>query len=81
MLVFSSKKNSFNDFILKNESAAYNLHSIGAVEFLHSLRVDLTSKLEHYVNQNLENILLQHFTTQSVSNMSRTSSSKIGCYD
>lgn len=64
-------------FILKNESAAYNLHSIGAVDFFNSLRADLTPELERSVDQILENILSQHFTTQSVSNMSRTSSSKI----
>lgn len=73
----TKKKLHFHDFTLKNESAAYNLYSIGAVDFFNSLRTDLTPELERYVDQILENILSQHFTTQSVSNMSRTSSSKI----
>ena len=72
----SPKRNFLNDFLRKNESAAYNLHSIGAVEFFNSLRADLTPELERYIDQILENILSQHFITQSVSNMSRTSSSK-----
>ncbi|UJR37939.1 hypothetical protein I4U23_030624 [Adineta vaga] len=58
----------------KNESAAYNLHSIGAVEFFNALRIDLTPELERRVDQILDNILSQHFITQSVSNISRASS-------
>ncbi|CAF3018794.1 unnamed protein product [Rotaria sp. Silwood2] len=77
---FSSppKRDVVLDIILqlsKNESAAYNLHSIGAVDFLNALRIDLTPELERRVDQILENILSQHFTTQSTSNLSRSNSS------
>ena len=53
---------------MKNESAAYNLHSIGAVDFFNALRVDLTPELERRIDEILENILSQ-------SNLSRSSSS------
>jgi hypothetical protein len=46
------------------------------VDFLNSLRVDLTPELERYVDQILENILSKHFITQSTTNLSRTSSSR-----
>ena len=61
----------------QNESAAYQLHSIGAVNFLNALRADLTPELERAVDEILENILSQHFVTSSVSNLSRSSSSRI----
>jgi hypothetical protein len=56
---------------IKNESAAYNLHSIGAVEFFNALRSDLTPELERQVEQILENILSQ----QSTLFLSRSNSS------
>lgn len=61
---------------MKNESAAYNLHSIGAVEFFNALRLDLTPDLERRIDQILENILSQHFISQSTSNLNRSHSSK-----
>ncbi|CAF4830530.1 unnamed protein product [Rotaria sp. Silwood1] len=72
------KRDIVLDIILKlskNESAAYNLHSIGAVDFLNALRIDLIPELERRVDQILENILSQHFMTQSTSNLSRSNSS------
>lgn len=60
----------------QNESAAYHLHSIGAVNFFNSLRIDLTPELERCVDEILENIVSQHFTTSPVSNLSRSESSK-----
>lgn len=60
----------------QNESAAYHLHSIGAVNFFNSLRVDLTPELERDVDEILENILSHHFVTSPVSNLSRSSSSE-----
>ncbi|CAF4424055.1 unnamed protein product, partial [Adineta steineri] len=56
-------------------SAAYYLHSIGAVDFFNALRIDLTPELERRVDEILENILSQHFITEATSNISRTSSS------
>ncbi len=46
------------------------------MDFFNALRIDLTPELERRVDQILENILSQHFMTQSVSNLSRSSSSK-----
>lgn len=60
---------------IKNESAAYNLHSIGAVDFFNALRIDLTPELERLIDQILDNILSQHFITPSTSSISRSSSS------
>jgi hypothetical protein len=45
------------------------------VDFFNALRADLTPELERRVEQILENILSQHFMTQSTSNLSRSSSS------
>ena len=61
-------------FFSQNESAAYHLHSIGAVNFFNSLRVDLTPELERSVDEILENILSQHFSTTPTSNLSRSDS-------
>ncbi|CAF3588391.1 unnamed protein product, partial [Adineta steineri] len=71
------KRDAVLDIVLKlskNESAAYNLHSIGAVDFFNALRIDLTPELERRVDGILENILSQHFVTEATSNISRTSS-------
>ncbi|CAF1410192.1 unnamed protein product [Rotaria magnacalcarata] len=70
------------DIILKlskNESAAYNLHSVGAVDFFNSLRVDLTPELECRVDQILENILAQHSITQSSSSSNLSRSNSTSC--
>ena len=59
---------------MKNDSAAYNLCSIGAIEFFNALRVDLTPELERLADQILGNILSQQFITQSNLNFSPSSS-------
>lgn len=76
-LRFSFDRISFFFSFAQNESAAYHLHSIGAVNFFNSLRVDLTPELERYVDEVLENILSQRFVTSPVSNLSRSSSSTL----
>ncbi|CAF0977873.1 unnamed protein product, partial [Didymodactylos carnosus] len=50
----------FRGPIRDHESAAINLHSIGAIDFLNALRPDLTPDLERKIDQILDNILSQH---------------------
>jgi hypothetical protein len=46
------------------------------VDFFNALRIDLTPELERRIDEILENILSQHFITESTSNLSRSSSSR-----